>query len=85
MTWNYVFVDVMKNFLGNRRAEKYKKLEKRLKILQNKISNTSIKIHFLHSHLDEFQDNCSDMIDEQGERFYQDIKTMGYQNNETNK
>ena len=35
----------------------------------------NIKVYFLHSHLDKFPDNCSNMSDEQGERFNQDIKT----------
>ena len=35
-----------------------------------------IKVHFLHSHLDKFPDTWSYVSDEQGERFYQDIKTM---------
>ncbi|KAL7630004.1 UNVERIFIED_CONTAM: hypothetical protein RMT77_019877 [Armadillidium vulgare] len=36
----------------------------------------SIKIHYLHSHLDNFPENLGDVSDEQGERFHQDIKTM---------
>ena len=36
----------------------------------------SIKVHFLHSHLDRFPENLSDFSKEQGERFYQDIKVM---------
>ena len=36
----------------------------------------SIKVYFLLSHLDKFLDNCSDVSDEQGEWFHQDIKTM---------
>ena len=33
----------------------------------------SLKIHFLHSHLDFFPDNLGAVTDEQGERFHQDI------------
>ena len=33
----------------------------------------SLKIHFLHSHLDFFPDNVGDVNDERGERFHQDI------------
>ena len=36
----------------------------------------SLKIHFLHSHLDFFPENMSDVSDEHGERFHQDIKIM---------
>ena len=63
-----LLVDVMKNFLGNHWAEKYKELvEKLLKSLQDRGANMSIKVNFLHCHLDEFLDNCSDMSGEQGE------------------
>ena len=36
----------------------------------------SIKLHYLHSHLDKFSDNRRDVSEEQGERFHQDIKVM---------
>ena len=36
----------------------------------------SIKVHFLHSHLDRFPDNLGCYSEEQGERFHQDIKVM---------
>ena len=47
----------------------------------------SIKVHFLHCHIDKFPDNCDDVSDEQGEQFHQDIKTMEecYEGWETNK
>lgn len=32
------------------------------------------KLHFLHSHIDDFPDNCGDKSEEQGERSHQDIK-----------
>ena len=31
----------------------------------------SLKIHFLHSHLDFFPENLGDVSDEHGERFHQ--------------
>ena len=44
----------------------------------------SIKVHYLHSHLDNFPDNCGDYSDEQGEgsikiskRWKSDIKGDG--------
>ena len=37
----------------------------------------SIKLHFSHSHLARFPKNLSDVSDEQGERFHQDISDMG--------
>jgi len=39
-------------------------------------ANTSIKLHFLYSHLDRFPGNLDDLNDEQGERFHQDISEM---------
>jgi hypothetical protein len=36
----------------------------------------SLKVHFLHSHLDFFPENLDEVRDEKGERFYQDIKSM---------
>ena len=36
----------------------------------------SVKLHFLHSHLDFFPDNLGDVSEEQGERFHQDIKDI---------
>ena len=36
----------------------------------------SVKLHFLHSHLEHFLDNLGDYSEEQGERFHQDLKVM---------
>ena len=36
----------------------------------------SLKMHFLHSHLDFFSPNMSDVSEEHGERFHQDISDM---------
>jgi hypothetical protein len=42
--------------------------------------NMSLKIHFLESYLDFFPDNCSEVRDELGERFHQDMAMeMRYQ------
>ncbi|UYV70175.1 hypothetical protein LAZ67_7002094 [Cordylochernes scorpioides] len=38
--------------------------------------NMSIKVHYLHSHLDKFPDNLGAYSDAQGERFHQDRKVM---------
>ena len=71
------FVEGIKNFLGNYRADSYKE------IVNNMLGNfrilginMSIKLHFLHSHLDRFPGNLGDVSDDQGERFHQDLKTM---------
>ncbi|GBO18165.1 hypothetical protein AVEN_169335-1 [Araneus ventricosus] len=39
--------------------------------------NMSLKIHFLHSHLEFFPENIGSVTDEYGERFHQDISNMG--------
>ena len=36
----------------------------------------SVEVHFLLSHLDYFPENLGALSEEQGERFYQDIKVM---------
>lgn len=38
--------------------------------------NMSVKLHYLHSHLDWFPENLDDVSEEQGKRFHQDIKEM---------
>ncbi|GBN78958.1 hypothetical protein AVEN_85550-1 [Araneus ventricosus] len=39
--------------------------------------NMSLKIHFLHSHLEFFPENFGSVSDELCERFHQDISNMG--------
>ena len=34
----------------------------------------SLKLHVLHSHIDEFKDNLGDYSEEQGERLHQAVK-----------
>jgi hypothetical protein len=41
--------------------------------------NMSLKIHFLHSHLDFFRENLGSTSDEQDERFHHDLKFFGDQ------
>jgi len=38
--------------------------------------NMSLKIHSLESHLNVFPENLSEVSDEHGERFHQDIMAM---------
>lgn len=65
------------NFLGNKRDENYVTLvENMLSSYQALGCNMSLKIHFLHSHLDYFPYNCGAVSDEHGERFHQDIANM---------
>ena len=38
--------------------------------------NMSIKLHYLHSHLDRFPNNLGDFSEEHGERLHPDIKLI---------
>lgn len=71
------FVSVVTGILGNTKADNYKTLIATLLKNFHKLGcNMSIKVHFLHSHLDKFPDHLGDVSDEQGEKFHQDIKVM---------
>ncbi|GFV38224.1 uncharacterized protein TNCV_4792101 [Trichonephila clavipes] len=74
--WNS-FVLVISNFLGKKKSDDHVELvESMLLNLKELGCNISIKIHFLHSHLDRFPQNLGDFSEEQGERFHQDLWTM---------
>ena len=63
-----IVCDMVKNFLGNCWVKIYKEsVERLLKSLQDIGTNMSIKVHFLHRHLDKFPDNCGNVSNEQGE------------------
>lgn len=69
--------DVIENFLGNNRSNNYKQLvEKMINAYAKMGVNMSLKIHFLHNHLEFFPENCGAFSDEHGERFHQDIKII---------
>lgn len=71
------FVLVIQNFLGNHKSQNYVILVETMLQNFNKLGcNMSIKVHYLHSHIDHFPDNLGDLSEEQGERFHQDIKVM---------
>lgn len=74
--WN-AFVWVVENFLGNHKSPEYKEgVQNLLRSFQKLGCRMSLKIHFLHSHLDFFPENLGMVSDEQGERFHQDIQLM---------
>jgi hypothetical protein len=71
------FVNVVKNCLGNHRAENYKDLINKLLISYKAMGcNMFLKIHILDSHLDYFPENLGAVGDEHGERFHQDISLI---------
>lgn len=68
---------IVSDFLGNKRSPNYKEIIRDLLSNYSKIGvNMSLKIHFLHSHLDFFPPNLGDVSDEHGERFHQELKSM---------
>ena len=71
------FSQVVNNFLGNTKSPEYKEIVKTLLDTFHKLGcNMSVKVHFLHSHLEYFPENLGALSEEQGERFHQDIKIM---------
>lgn len=74
--WNS-FRLVVENFLGNNKSPNYKDIvEDLVKNYEAMGVHMSLKIHFLHSHLDFFPENLGDVSDEHGERFHQELKAM---------
>jgi hypothetical protein len=71
------FKGVCSNLLGNNKADNYQEIVKRLLQSYEAMGcNMSLKIHFLHPHLDFFPQNLGAVSDEHGERFHQDISVM---------
>ena len=71
------FSQVVNNFLANTKSPKYKEIVKTLLDNFYKLGcSMSVKVHFLHSHLEYFLENLGALSEEQGERFHQDIKIM---------
>ena len=71
------FQSVATEFLGNYQADNYKQLVANLlKSYKALGCNTSLKIHFLHSHLDFFPLSCGEVSNEHRDRFHQDIAAM---------
>lgn len=71
------FIAVTKNFLGNKKADNFEEIVKEMIYAFGQMKvNMSLKIHFLHDHLDFFPPNLGDFSDEHGERFHKDISTI---------
>jgi hypothetical protein len=66
------FKSVVANFLGNHKDKNYKYIvENMIKKCQCIGVKMSVKLHFLHSHIDYFPENLGDFSEEHGERFHQ--------------
>ena len=72
------FRAVDQNFLGNnKQSDDYKLLVNNLmEKYKNMGCRMSLRLHFLHCHLDFFSPNIGDVSEEHGERFHQDISDM---------
>jgi len=71
------FKSLVKNFLGKNKSSNYRQIVEELLQNYSKINaRMSLKIHFLHSHLDFFPGNLGDTSDEQGERLHQDLQRI---------
>ena len=71
------FKSICSGFLGNTRVPDYQAcIEKLLKSYEDMECRMSLKIHFVHSHLNFFPPNLGAMSDEHGERFHLDITKM---------
>jgi hypothetical protein len=67
------FVLVVKNFLGNKKADNYTQLVEDTLFHFNRLGcKMIVKVHYLHSHLDRFPENFGALSEDQGERFHQD-------------
>ena len=68
---------IVEGFLGKHRRDDYVLLVSNLIKSYEKLGcRMSLKLHFLHSHLDFFRDNLGNVSEEHGEKFHQDIQVM---------
>lgn len=68
---------VVGGFLGKNRVENYRIIINDMLDAFNTINvRMSLKIHFLHSHMDIFERQIPTESDQQGERFHQTCKPM---------
>jgi hypothetical protein len=71
--WNS-FRKVSTQFLGNHKAQDYKEIIEELMINYEALNcHMSLKLHFLHHHLNNFPPNLGDVSDEHGEKFHQTL------------
>ena len=65
------------NFFGNIMSSLFQEgVENLFKTYKEMGCHMSLKVHFLHSHLDFFPANLGAVSDEQGEQFHQDIQAI---------
>ena len=68
---------IVEEFLGNHRRDDYAMVVSNLIDSYEKLGcRMSLKLHFLHSHLDFFWDSLGNVSEEHGERFHQNSQVM---------
>ncbi|GBN93957.1 hypothetical protein AVEN_123389-1 [Araneus ventricosus] len=71
------FKNIVKYFLGNTQTQNYTEIVQQLLESYKMLGcNMSMKLHFLHSHLDDFPKTLGAVSDEEDERFHQDLKVL---------
>ena len=71
------FRNVVHGFLGRNKANNYEDCVEILLQAYCKLGcRMSLKMYYLHSHLDFFRPNLTDVSEEHGERFHEDIQVM---------
>ncbi|GBN04252.1 hypothetical protein AVEN_269714-1 [Araneus ventricosus] len=71
------FKNIVKYFLGNTQTQNYTEIVQQLLESYKVLGfNMSMKLHFLHSHLDDFPKTLGAVSDEEDERFHQDLKVL---------
>ena len=71
------FVKVVENFFGNFKSDNHQQLIERM-IRDFKELNVlmSVKLHYLHCHLDKFRESCGGYGEEQGENFHKEMSVF---------
>jgi hypothetical protein len=70
------FQNVSTGLLGNVKTANFWQLVEDLNSYEKLGCNMSLKMHFLHSHLDIFPPKCGAVSDEHCEHFHQDLSAM---------
>ncbi|GBM86337.1 hypothetical protein AVEN_110591-1 [Araneus ventricosus] len=74
--WDF-FMDVVHRFLRNTKDPLYKTiLQRMLTAYEAQRCKMSLKVHFLHSHIDCFPENLGAYSEELGESFHQDVRDI---------
>ena len=73
----FFFAEVVSKFLGNTKDSDYQNIvENILACFEALGCRMSLKVHFLHAHVDYFSQNLSDMNEKHDEHFHHGIKIM---------